>query len=323
MPVARRALITGIAGQDGSLLAELLLEKGYEVSGTVRSLGEPLENLAAVRNRLELVELDVTSGRALEDALALFRSDEVYNLASISVVPRSWEEPVRTAEVGAVGVAALLEAIRRVAPAARFFQASSAEMFGDPAEAPQNEETPIRPLTPYGAAKAFGHFLTGCYRRRYGLHASAGILFNHESARRPLDFVPRKICQAAAAARLGLLDELRLGRLHARRDWGAAEDAVRAMWLMLQADEPDDYVIATGQSHSVEELASLAFRHVGLDWRDYVRGTDAPERAGDATRLVGDSSKARSRLGWEPSVGFEELVRGMVDADLAGLQARV
>jgi GDPmannose 4,6-dehydratase len=317
----RRALITGIGGQDGSLLAELLLAKGYAVVGIVRSLAQPVPNLAEIRERLDLIELELASVEAVADALSSWGPDEVYNLASPSFVPLSWEDPLRTVEVSALGVAALLEAVRRVDPAIRIVQASSAEIFGDPAEVPQTEESQIRPLTPYGSAKAFGHFLTGCYRVRYGLHASSGILFNHESHRRPVEFVTRKICLAAASAKLGQLDELPLGSLDSRRDWGAAEDVVRAMWLMLQADEPDDYVVATGVSHSVAELAELAFAHVGLDWRDYVRVDDALRRENTEPRaLVGDSSKARRRLGWTPAIGFEELVRRMVDADLTRLQ---
>ena len=267
--------------------------------------------------------LDLTSTRAVGEALARLCPGEVYNLAAVSLVPLSWDDPVGVIEVGAVGVAVLLETMRRVDPTVRFFQASSADMFGHPAEAPQTEETPIRPVTPYGSAKAAGHFLTGCYRARYGLHASSGILFNHESTRRPLSFVTRKVCHAAAAAHLGLLVELPLGQLEARRDWGAAEDVVQAMWLMLQAAEPDDYVIATGESHSVQELASIAFAHVGLDWSEYVRVDEALLRgAAEAPALVGDSSKVRDRLGWEPSIGFEELVRRMVDADITGLRSR-
>jgi GDPmannose 4,6-dehydratase len=317
----RRALITGIGGQDGSLLAELLLAQGYAVVGIVRSLAQPVPNLAEIRERLDLIELELASVEAVADALSSWGPDEVYNLASPSFVPLSWEDPLRTVEVSALGVAALLEAVRRVDPAIRIVQASSAEIFGDPAESPQTEESQIRPLTPYGSAKAFGHFLTGCYRVRYGLHASSGILFNHESHRRPVEFVTRKICLAAASAKLGQLDELPLGSLDSRRDWGAAEDVVRAMWLMLQANEPDDYVVATGVSHSVAELAELAFAHVGLDWRDYVRVDDALRRENTEPRaLVGDSSKARRRLGWTPAIGFEELVRRMVDADLTRLQ---
>jgi GDPmannose 4,6-dehydratase len=317
----RRALITGIGGQDGSLLAELLLAQGYAVVGIVRSLAQPVPNLAEIRERLDLIELELASVEAVADALSSWGPDEVYNLASPSFVPLSWEDPLRTVEVSALGVAALLEAVRRVDPAIRIVQASSAEIFGDPAEVPQTEESQIRPLTPYGSAKAFGHFLTGCYRVRYGLHASSGILFNHESHRRPVEFVTRKICLAAASAKLGQLDELPLGSLDSRRDWGAAEDVVRAMWLMLQANEPDDYVVATGVSHSVAELAELAFAHVGLDWRDYVRVDDALRRENTEPRaLVGDSSKARRRLGWTPAIGFEELVRRMVDADLTRLQ---
>jgi len=318
--VARRALITGVAGQDGSLLGELLLEQGYEVCGVVRSLARPLPNLDAVRERLELVEVDLASAGAVAAVLRDLAPQEVYNLAAISHVPRSWEQPVETAELGAVAVAALLESIRRAAPGARFFQASSAEIFGEPAEEPQTETTPIAPLTPYGAAKAFGHFLTRSYRLRYGLHASSGILFNHESPRRPVDFVTRKVARGAASVRLGLADELLLGSLEARRDWAWAPDVVCGMWLMLQADEPDDYVLATGETHSVAELAETAFARVGLDWREHVRVDPVLERGRtDARQLVGDPTKARERLGWTPTVGFEELVGRLVDAELAAL----
>lgn len=317
-----RAFITGIGGQDGSLLAELLLAEGYEVAGTVRTLGAPLENLAGVRDRVTLLELDLTSAARVRDALERLRPAEVYNLAAVSLVPRSWREPVETLEVGAVGPAALLDAILNVDPSIRLFQASSAEMFGDPETAPQDESTPVAPLTPYGVAKACAHLLVGCYRRQHGLHASAGILFSHESARRAGEFVVRKVARAAALAREGALAELPLGNLAARRDWGAAEDVVRAMWLMLQAAEPDDYVIATGEAHSVGELVEVAFAHVGLRWEDYVRVDERLLRgSADARALVGDSSKARERLGWRPTVPFEELVRRLVDADLARLRA--
>jgi GDPmannose 4,6-dehydratase len=322
--LARRALITGVGGQDGSLLAELLLEKGYEVAGTVRDPHGRLDNLSGVRDRLELVELDLTSQPAVVEVLARLRPHELYNLASVSLVPVSWEEPVRTVQVGGLGVASLLEGIRKVDPSIRFFQASSAEMFGDPDEQPQTEGTPMRPVTPYGAVKALGHFLTRCYRTRHGLHASSGILFNHESPRRPLEFVTRKVCHAAAAARLGLFAELLLGSLEARRDWGSAEDVVRAMWLMLQAEEGDDYVVATGESHSVAELTELAFGHVGLDWRDHVRVDDGLMRGEvDAKSLLGDSAKARDRLGWAPSRTFDALVRSLVDAEVERLSAPV
>ncbi len=320
---ARRALITGIGGQDGSFLAELLVEQGYEVTGIVhRPAAAYGENLAALAGRVELVEADVLDQGAMARVLAERRPHEVYNLAAPSFVPRSWDEPVRTAEFAAVGVTALLEAIRAVDPAIRFYQASSSEIFGEPRESPQTEATPLAPLTPYGVAKAYGHFITQSYRHRYGLFGCCGILYNHESPRRPLDFVPRKVARAAAAISLGLEREVALGDLDARRDWGYAVDYVRAMWLMLQAGEPADYVVATGRAHSVGELAECAFGHVGLDWREHVR-TDESLRRGKAElhRLVGDASRARERLAWAPSVTFEQLVHLLVDAELARLRA--
>ncbi len=319
---ARRALITGIGGQDGSFLAEFLAEHGYEVTGIVhRPAAAYAENLAGVAGRVELVEADVLDQGAMARVLAEQRPHEVYNLAAPSFVPRSWDEPVRTAEFAAVGVTALLEAIRAVDPAIRFYQASSSEIFGEPRESPQTEATPLAPLTPYGVAKAYGHFITQSYRHRYGLFGCCGILYNHESPRRPLDFLPRKVSRAAAAISLGLEREVALGDLDARRDWGYAVDYVRAMWLMLQAGEPADYVVATGRAHSVGELVELAFAYVGLDWRDHVR-TDESLRRGKAElhRLVGDASRARERLAWAPSVTFEELVRLLVDAELARLR---
>ena len=319
---AKRALITGIGGQDGSFLAELLVEHGYEVTGIVhRPAAAYGENLAGVAGRVELVEADVLDQVAMSRVLAEQRPHEVYNLAAPSFVPRSWDEPVRTAEFAAVGVTALLEAIRAVDPAIRFYQASSSEIFGEPRESPQTEATPLAPLTPYGVAKAYGHFITQSYRHRYGLFGCCGILYNHESPRRPLDFLPRKVSRAAAAISLGLEREVALGDLDARRDWGYAPDYVRAMWLMLQAGEPVDYVVATGRAHSVSELVEFAFAHVGLDWRDHVR-TDESLRRGKAElhRLVGDASRARERLAWAPSVTFEELVRLLVDAELARLR---
>ena len=319
-----RALITGIAGQDGSLLAELLLERGYDVIGVVRDLEEPRPNLEAFEAQLELSDIDVTDSRAMVAALERWHPTEVYNLAAVTFVPQAWDDPLAVARVGVVAFTSLLEVIRRVSPSTRVAQASSAEIFGEPRHSPQNESTRIAPLTPYGIAKAYAHFLTGAYRRKHGLHASSAILFNHESPRRPVEFVTRKITQAAAHAKLGRLDQLTLGSLDARRDWGDARDHVRAMWLMLQADEPGDYVVATGESHSVRELAELAFGYVGLDWREYVRTDDALDRGGTgAPELVGDASKARRCLGWEPTVAFEELVRTMVDADLARLRSGV
>jgi GDPmannose 4,6-dehydratase len=318
----RRALIIGIAGQDGSLLAELLLAEGYDVAGVVRQpTSARFENLDSIRGRLELVQADVLDELSLVDVLTATRPHEVYNLASPSFVPMSWRQPVLTAEFAAVGCTALLEAIRRVDDGIRFYQASSSEIFGEPREVPQAEDTPLAPVTPYGVAKAYAHFITRSYRRRYGLHASSGILYNHESPRRPLDFVTRKVANAAAAISIGLGTHVALGDLEARRDWGFAGDYVRAMWLMLQQDEPDDYVIASGIGHSVRELVECAFGHVGLDWREHVVVDEALKRGkAELHDLVGDSSRARERLGWVPSMDFEDLVRLLVDADLARLR---
>jgi len=317
---ARRALITGIGGQDGSLLAELLLEHGYDVLGVVRRSATSYPNLADVRDRLEVIQADVNDELALVRALRSFRPHEVYNLASVSFVPMSWEQPVLTAQLAAVGATALLEAIREVDPAIRFYQASSSEIFGEPVETPQDEETPLSPLTPYGVAKAYAHFITRSYRRRYGLHACAGILYNHESPRRPLEFLPSKVANAAASISLGLTSDLWIGDLESRRDWGFAGDYVRAMWLMLQQDEPEDYVIATGALHSVEELVRCAFEHVGLDWHEYVHIDESLKRGkAELHNLVGDPAKARERLGWSPAVSFDELVALLVDAELERL----
>jgi GDPmannose 4,6-dehydratase len=310
-----RALVTGIGGQDGSYLAELLLENGYDVVGIVPEQAARYDNLAGVRDRVELVEVDLLDGETLATVLREHRPREVYNLASPSFVPMSWEEPVRTAEFAAVGVTSLLEAIRAVDDTVRIYQASSSEIFGEPTEVPQTEATQLSPVTPYGVAKAYGHFIVRSYRRRYGLHASCGILYNHESPRRPLDFLPSKVAHAAAAISLGNEQELALGDLDAQRDWGYAADYVRAMWLMLQQDAAGDYLIASGVLHSVRDLAELAFEHVGLDWRDHVRVDESLRRgAAELHDLVGDSSKARRELGWTPRVGFEELVRLLVDA---------
>jgi GDPmannose 4,6-dehydratase len=319
----RRALITGIGGQDGSFLAELLLEQGYEVYGVVRrATSERYENLVPIRDRIELIQADVLDQLSLVDALKACRPQQLYNLASVSFVPASWRQPVLTAEFAAVGVTAILEAIRLVDPEIRFYQASSSEIFGEPATVPQTEETPLAPVTPYGVAKAYGHFITRSYRRRYGLHASSGILYNHESPRRPLDFLPRKVADAVARISLGLQRELWLGNLDARRDWGYAGDYVRAMQLMLEQDEPGDYVIATGETHSVRELVEAAFARVGLDPAGYVQIDSSLERGmAELHDLVGDSSKAQEQLGWEPTVSFEELVHRLVDADVERLQA--
>jgi GDPmannose 4,6-dehydratase len=320
--VSRRAFITGIAGQDGSLLAEFLLEHGYHVCGTVRpDASEPFENLDAVRDDVDVMRADLLDQRALVAALEACQPDEVYNLASVSFVPESWAQPVVTAQLAAVGVTSMLEAIRQVDPAIRFYQASSSEIFGEPPEMPQNESTPLVPLTPYGVAKAYGHLIVGSYRRRYGLFACSGILYNHESWRRPVRFVPRKISRAAAAISAGLQSKLMLGELDARRDWGFAGDYVRAMWLMLQQSEPEDYVIATGESHSVRELAEWAFAHVGLDWREFVLVDDSLKRGrAELHDLVGDPTRARSVLGWEPSLSLAELMSLMVDEDLSELE---
>ena len=319
--MARRALITGIGGQDGSYLAELLLEEGYEVFGVVRRPPAAYAAaLAGVLDRVQLVEADLLDQGSLARALASTGASEVYNFAAPSFVPRSWDEPVLTAEFAAVGVTSLLEAVRDVGPAIRVYQASSSEIFGEPRESPQNEETPLNPLTPYGVAKAYAHFIAASYRRRYGMFTCCGILYNHESPRRPVDFLPRKVARAAAAISLGLEQELLLGDLEARRDWGYAKDYVRAMWLMLQQAEPADYVVATGESHSVQELVELAFARVGLDWRDHVRSDPALRRgAAELHDLVGDASRARRVLGWEQSVGFEELVWLLVDAEVRAL----
>jgi GDPmannose 4,6-dehydratase len=321
----RRALITGIGGQDGSFLAELLLEQGYEVFGVVRRApSERYENLEPIRERIELIQADLLDQPSLVDALKGCEPHEVYNLASVSFVPMSWKQPVLTAEFAAVGVTTMLESIRAVDEGIRFYQASSSEIFGEPVQVPQTEQTPLAPLTPYGVAKAYGHFITRSYRRRYGLHASSGILYNHESPRRPLDFVTRKIAYAVAGIKLGLQGELWLGNLDARRDWGYARDYVRAMWLMLQEDEPGDYVIATGEAHSVRELVAVAFERVGFDPDEYVHIDSSLERGkAELHDLVGDPTKAREQLGWMPTLSFEELVRLLVDADLERLAADV
>jgi GDPmannose 4,6-dehydratase len=321
--MSRRALITGIGGQDGSYLAELLLAEGYEVFGVVRRQAAAYAPaLAGVLDRIQLVEADLLDQRSLARALAESAPAEVYNLAAPSFVPRSWDEPVLTAEFAAVGVTSLLEAVREVDASIRVYQASSSEIFGEPRESPQSEDTPLNPLTPYGVAKAYGHFIAASYRRRYGMFTCCGILYNHESPRRPVDFLPRKVARAAAAISLGLEQELVLGDVDSRRDWGYAKDYVRAMWLMLQQDEPADYVVATGESHSVQELVDLAFSRVGLDWRDHVRSDPALRRgAAELHDLVGEASRARDVLGWEPSVGFEELVWLLVDAEVRALSA--
>ena len=316
-----RALITGITGQDGSYLAELLLEQGYEVFGMVRRAStENFERIADVRDRIELRQADLLDQLSLIDLLQSVQPDEVYNLAAQSFVPTSWVQPVLTAEFDAVGVTRLLEAIRLVAPRARFYQASSSEMFGKVRETPQRETTPFYPRSPYGVAKVYGHFITVNYRESYGLFACSGILFNHESPRRGREFVTRKVTDAVARIELGLASELVLGNLEARRDWGFAGDYVEAMWRMLQQPTPDDYVVATGESHAVRELVEIAFGCVGRDWRRHVREDPALLRPAEVEHLVGDASKARRMLGWTPRVSFRELVETMVRADLERLR---
>ena len=315
--MARRALVTGIGGQDGSYLAEELLRHGYQVFGTVLGNPEQYDLLAPVRDQIEFAAIDLEDAGEVRRALRELAPDEVYHLASASFVPASWEDPVGTSTAAVSAVSALLDGIRRERPETRFVNAASAEIFGSPAEVPQRETTPIAPLTPYGAGKAFGHFLTGAFRNQHGLFASSAILFNHESPRRPLQFLTRKVTHGAAEIRLGLKQELRLGDLSAQRDWGFAGDYVRALRLMAGRDEPDDFVIATGEGHTVEDFVAAAFQEVGLDWREHVRHDDEFDRGSSESKaLVGDPSKARKELGWEREVGFRELVRLMVEADL-------
>jgi GDPmannose 4,6-dehydratase len=313
----RSALITGITGQDGSYLAELLLERGYRVHGLVRrSSTERFERIEHLRDRITLHQADLLDQRSLVDAMRAARPDEIYNLAAMSYVAVSWVQPTLTAEFTGVGVTRMLEAMRETCPQARFYQASSSEMFGKVREVPQTEDTPFYPRSPYGVAKVYGHMITVNYRESYGLHATSGILFNHESPRRGLEFVTRKITWHAAAIRLGLADELRLGNLDAERDWGYAKDYVEAMWMMLQRDEPSDYVIATGVAHSVRDCLAIAFDQAGLNVDTHVRIDEALRRPAEVDHLIGDSAKARAELGWEPQTSFEALIRMMVDSDL-------
>ena len=322
MSPAKRALITGVTGQDGSYLAELLLDEGYEVFGLVRrSSSVSLDRIAHVQDRLTLVQGDLLDQSSLQRALAQARPHEVYNLAAQSFVPRSFDEPVLTAEITALGVTRLLEAVRHVCPEARFYQASTSEMFGDAGESPQKETTPFHPRSPYGVAKVYAHWITVNAREAYGLHASSGILFNHESPRRGVEFVTRKITRAAARIALKKEEDLRLGNLDARRDWGFAGDYVRAMWRMVQEDRADDFVIATGSTHTVREVCEVAFGTLGLDWERHVNVDERFLRPADVQALVGDASKARTRLDWRPAVTFEELIRKMTEADFAAERA--
>ena len=318
--MARKALITGITGQDGSYLAEFLLGKGYEVVGVVRrSSTDHYERIDHLMDRVTIVDADLLDPSSLMSALEQSEADEVYNLAAQSYVPTSFRQPVLTAEFTAVSVARLLEVVRKVRPGARFYQASSSEMFGKVSESPQDESTRFHPRSPYGVAKVYGHWITVNYREAYGIHASSGILFNHESPRRGLQFVTRKITHAVARIRHGLQSELRLGNLDARRDWGLAGDYVHAMWLMLQLDQPDDFVIATGQTHSVREFCEIAFSHVDLDYKSYVKTDPRFLRPAEVDLLLGDAGKAARVLGWKPSVDFPALARMMTDADMAAL----
>ena len=318
------ALVTGVTGQDGSYLAQFLLEKGYDVVGMVRRTSTiNFDRVKHIQDQIEIVQGDLLDQMSLIGILQEYRPQEVYNLAAQSFVPTSFTQPVLTGEFTALGVTRVLEAIRIVDPSIRFYQASSSEMFGKVQEVPQRESTPLYPRSPYGVAKVYGHWITINYRESYDIFGCSGILFNHESPRRGLEFVTHKITYGAAKIKLGLADELRLGNLGSRRDWGYAWDYVRAMWLMLQQDEPDDYVIATGETHSVREFVEEAFGHLDLDWQEYVTQDPRFYRPAEVDLLVGDPTKAREKLGWEPTVDFKELVRLMVDADMEALQATI
>jgi GDPmannose 4,6-dehydratase len=322
--MSKRAIITGITGQDGSYLAELLLSKGYEVTGAIRRTSAPnLSRIEHILTKIDLKPADLLDQLSLIRLVNDVRPHEFYNLAAMSFVPASWEQPMLTGEFNAQGVTRVLEAIRHVDTSIKLYQASSSEMFGKVREVPQTEQTPFYPRSPYGVAKVFGHYITVNYRESYDLFACSGILFNHESPRRGLEFVTRKVSNGAASIKLGLSSKLMLGNLDARRDWGFAGDYVRAMWLMLQQDAPGDYVVATGASHSVRELVEIAFSHAGLDWQAHVEIDPQLLRPAEVDHLIGDASKAQSELGWRPDVGFRQLVEMMVDADLARLAARL
>lgn len=316
------AFITGITGQDGSYLAEFLLEKGYKVYGMVRRASvDKFERIAHIMDKIELIQGDLLDQYSLISALKTAQPTEVYNLAAQSFVPTSWAQPVLTSEFTAIGVTRMLESIRLVDPKIRFYQASSSEMYGKVLETPQTEATPFYPRSPYGVAKVYGHYITVNYRESYNLYAVSGILFNHESPRRGLEFVTRKVTDGVARIKLGLASELRLGNLDARRDWGFAGDYVQAMWLMLQQDTPDDYVIATGETRTVKELVQVAFDRAGLDWEKYVKLDPAFIRPAEVDLLIGDPAKAKKQLGWTPKVSFEQMISMMVDSDIARLSA--
>jgi GDPmannose 4,6-dehydratase len=316
----KKALITGLTGQDGSYLAELLLNKGYQVFGLVRrSSGSNLDRISHLGDRIQVISGDLLDQTSLMDAISISQPDEVYNLASQSYIPTSWTQPSLTAEYTALGVSRLLEAIRRCHPDARFYQASSSEVFGEPEVSPQNERTAFRPRNPYGAAKAYAHWMTTNYRQQYNLYACCGITYTHESPRRGAEFVFRKITRTAAMIKLGLVSELRLGNLDAQRDWCYAKDAVKAMWLMLQQEQPDDYIIASGETHSVKELVQCAFSYVGLNWQDYVVVDPSFYRPDETIQLVGNIAKAKAKLQWSPDYSFEQLVELMIESDLQQL----
>lgn len=319
-----KALITGITGQDGSYLAELLLEKNYEVFGMVRrSSSENFERINQFKDRLQLVQADLLDELSIIKIMAEIQPDEIYNLAAMSFVPTSWTHPILTGEFTAIGVVRMLEAMRSACPDARFYQASSSEMFGKVREVPQTEDTPFYPRSPYGVSKAFGHYITVNYRESYDLFAASGILFNHESPRRGKEFVTRKVTDGVARIKLGLMHKLHLGNLDAERDWGFAGDYVEAMWLMLQQDAPDDYVVASGKMHSVRDLCRCAFSCAGLDWEEHVVTDPAFVRPAEVDKLLGDSTKARTKLGWQPKVSFEQLVNMMVEADLERIATEI
>ncbi len=319
--MGKRALITGVTGQDGSYLAEFLLSKDYEVYGMVRRTSTVrYERIQHIQNRIHIVQGDMGDHASLITAISTIQPDEIYNLAAQSFVPTSWNQPVFTGDITGLGVTRILDAIRSVNPQIKYYQASSSEMFGKVREVPQNESTPFYPRSPYGVAKVYGHWITVNYRESYDLFTCSGILFNHESPRRGLEFVTRKVTHHVAMIKLELANEIRIGNLESQRDWGYAGDYVRAMWLMLQQNEPDDYVIATGKTHSVERLLEVAFGHVGLNWRDYTVQDPQFMRPAEVDLLVGDATKANQELGWQPKVTFEELIGVMVDADLKKLR---
>ncbi|HRK33399.1 MAG TPA: GDP-mannose 4,6-dehydratase [Candidatus Hydrogenedentes bacterium] len=320
----KRALVTGITGQDGSYLAEFLLEKGYQVYGIVRrSSTETFERIKHIKDKVTLVQADLTDQVSIIDSIREIRPHEVYNLAAQSFVPTSWKQPILTGDVTALGVTRCLEAIRILDKSIKFYQASSSEMFGDVRETPQKESTPFYPRSPYGVAKVYGHWITVNYRESYDMYAVSGILFNHESPRRGLEFVTRKVSDGVARIKLGLAKELRLGNLEAKRDWGFARDYVKAMWLMLQQEVADDYVISTGQQHTVQEMCEIAFSHVGLDWQKHVVTDPAFYRPAEVHTLLGDCSRAKKELGWEPETSFAQLIQMMVDADLVRVKQEI